>query len=88
MVPVVSFHVDLQLLQGAGIPAADVLRIGTSNAARALGVSDRLGTIQQGKLADLVVLSADPLVDIANARKIVHVITGGEIHTPESLLKR
>jgi imidazolonepropionase-like amidohydrolase len=44
MVPGASFHIELQLLQAAGIPAADVLRIGTSNAARALGVADRLGT--------------------------------------------
>jgi imidazolonepropionase-like amidohydrolase len=87
MVPGVSFHVDLQRLQAAGIPAADVLRIGTSNGARALGVADRLGTVQQGKLADLVVLSADPLADIANTRRIVFVIKGGEMHTPESLLK-
>ena len=72
----------------AGIPAADVLRIGTSNGARALGVSDRFGTIQEGKLADAVVLGADPLVDIANTRQIVLVIKGGEPYTPESLSKR
>jgi hypothetical protein len=88
MVPGVSFHVDLQLLQAAGIPAADVLRIGTSNGALALGVSDRLGTIQEGKLADLVVLSDNPLADIANTRRIVSVMKGGEIYTPESLLAR
>ena len=87
MVPAVSLHVDLQLLQAAGIPPADVLRIGTSNGARALGVSDRLGTIQEGKLADAVVLKADPLVDIANTRQVVLVIKGGETYTPESLLK-
>jgi hypothetical protein len=88
MVPGVSFHVDLQLLQAAGIPAADVLRIGTSNAARALGVADRLGTIQDGKFADLVVLSDNPLADIANTRRIVSVMKGGEIYTPETLLTR
>jgi imidazolonepropionase-like amidohydrolase len=88
MVPGASFHIELQLLQAAGIPAADVLRIGTSNGARALGVFDRLGTIQEGKLADLVVLSANPLADIANTRRIVSVMKGGEIYTPESLLAR
>lgn len=87
MTPGVSLHVELQLLQAAGIPAGDVLRIATSNAARALGVSHRLGTVQSGKLADLLVLSADPLADIANSRRIVSVIKGGEIFTPESLLK-
>ena len=88
MVPAVSLHVDLQLLQAAGIPAADVLRIGTSNGARALGVTDRLGTIEGGKLADVVVLGADPLVDIANTRQVVLVMKAGETYTPESLLKR
>ena len=87
MVPGASFHVDLQQIQAAGVPAADVLRIGTSNGARALGVTDRLGTIQEGKLADAVVLSGNPLVDIANARRIVLVIKDGQAYTPESLLK-
>ena len=87
MVPGASLHVDLQRLQAAGIPSADVLLIATSNGARALGVFDRLGTIQEGKVADAVVLGADPLVDIANARQVVLVIKDGRTHTPESLLK-
>ena len=87
MTPGVSLHVELQLLQTAGIPAGDVLRIATSNRARALGVADRLGTMQEGKLADLVVLGANPLSDIANTRRIVSVVRGRRIHTPDALLK-
>ena len=61
---------ELELLVEAGIPVPDVLRMATRNGARALGLSSELGTIEPGKGADFVVLSADPLVDIGNARRV------------------
>jgi len=86
MTPGVSLHVELQRLQAAGITAGDVLRIATVNGAIALGVSDRLGTIERGKLADIVVLRADPREDIANTRAIEAVVKGGRLYRPEELL--
>lgn len=48
----------------AGLPNEAILWMATSNAAAALGISDRVGTIEPGKLADLVLLDGDPVFDI------------------------
>jgi imidazolonepropionase-like amidohydrolase len=53
---------ELGLLQRAGMSPAAALRSATQEAARLLGVDDRLGTIEPGKAADLVVFDGDPLV--------------------------
>ena len=55
-----ALHRELELLAGGGISPADVIVIATRNAARALGKQESLGTIEAGKLADLVLLKADP----------------------------
>ena len=60
----------------------------TINAARMIGREKDLGTIEAGKLADLVIVTDDPLVDVKNARKVRTVIKNGEVHTVESLLQR
>ena len=51
----------------------------TINAARVLGVDNRYGTIEPGKVADLIVLNADPLADITNSRKIDSLWMNGEL---------
>jgi imidazolonepropionase-like amidohydrolase len=88
MTPGVSFHRELELLVQAGIPAADVLRIASRNGAESLGVLDETGTIEIGKAADLVILDADPLADIANTRAIRLVVMRGRILRPADLLSR
>ncbi|HEY0783111.1 MAG TPA: amidohydrolase family protein, partial [Thermoanaerobaculia bacterium] len=77
VVPGVSFHQELALLAEAGIPPRDVLRIATRNGAQALGLLAEAGTLEPGKRADLVVLTADPLQDIRNTRSIEAVMQGG-----------
>jgi imidazolonepropionase-like amidohydrolase len=69
-----------------GIPNADVLRIATLNGAQALGVSDRLGTLEPGKLADFFVVSGDPLVDIRATRAVRWVVKSGTLYDPAVLL--
>ena len=64
----------------------DALRIGTSNGARALGISDQVGTLEQGMLADIVILRANPLVDIRNTLSIELVLQSGVILDPVELL--
>ncbi len=81
-----SIHRELLSLVLAGIPPADVIRFATRNAARALGVSDKLGTIEPGKLADLVVVRGNPLTDIRNARHVRLVMKGGRVYDPAELL--
>jgi imidazolonepropionase-like amidohydrolase len=77
VVPGASLHRELELLVSAGIPAQQVLQMATRNAAEALGISAQAGTVETGKIADLVVLSADPLQDIANTRAIELVLQRG-----------
>ena len=74
-----AVHRELELLAGGGIPPADVIVIATRNAARFLGKLQDLGTIERGKLADLVLLDADPTADINNAKRINTVIKDGKI---------
>lgn len=74
-----AVHRELELLVGGGIPPADAIVIATRNAARFLGRLHDLGTIEVGKLADLVLLQADPTVDINNAKRIELVIKDGRI---------
>jgi imidazolonepropionase-like amidohydrolase len=74
-----ALHRELELLAGAGIPPLEIIRIATLNGAIFLGKERELGSIEEGKIADLVLLGADPVQDINNARQIVEVIKGGKL---------
>jgi imidazolonepropionase-like amidohydrolase len=80
-----SFHRELELLVAAGIPPEDVLTIATRNGAAALGVLPDRGTLEPGKRADMVLLTADPARDIRATRTIEWVMKEGVIHRPEEL---
>jgi hypothetical protein len=68
---------ELTLLVRSGLSPADALKAATVDAARVLGWGARLGRVAAGQWADLVLLDADPLVDIANARRVAAVISNG-----------
>lgn len=74
-----ALHRELELLAGGGISPADVVVIATRNAARALGRLESLGTIEVGKLADLVLLNADPTTDVQHIKRIEAVIKDGRL---------
>jgi hypothetical protein len=74
-----SLHRELELLVRAGLAPLDALRAATVNPARFLERIDDLGTVESGKLADLVLLDADPLVDIRNTRRIRAVLANGRL---------
>lgn len=74
-----AVHREMELLAAAGIAPLDVIKIATLNAAKYLGLAEQLGSIEEGKLADLVLLSADPIADINGAKQINMVIKSGEI---------
>ena len=61
------------------------LRIATKDAAEAVGAQDDLGTLEPGKLADIVLLDKNPLEDIKNTQTIWRVIKGGWLFDPEKL---
>ncbi len=74
-----ALHRELQLLAAAGIPNAEVIRIATLNGAEFLGRERDLGSVEEGKLADLILIEADPLAEIENLERIVTVIKAGRI---------
>ena len=74
-----ALHDELEFLVQAGFTPLEALQAATSKPAEFLGVADSLGTIAPGKIADLVLLSANPLSDIRNTRAIVAVVREGRI---------
>ena len=81
-----SVHRELLALVEAGLTPAQALRAATVNGARALGLGERLGTVEAGKWADLVVVRGDPLVDIRATRRVALVVRSGTLHDPAALL--
>lgn len=77
LIPGFSLHEELVSLQKAGLTAHEVLKTATLNAAKYQNAKDSLGTIEKGKIADLVLLNENPLEDIANTQKIEAVLTNG-----------
>ena len=66
-------------LHDAGMPALDVIRAITTNAAEMLGWQDRIGAIEPGKFADLVAVSGDPIADITELERVRFVMKGGQV---------
>lgn len=82
-----NIHIEMELLvTKAGLTPLQAISAATRNGARVLGIADSYGTITKGKVADLVILSADPSKDILNTRKIVFVIKGGKTHKREKVI--
>ncbi len=79
VLPGASLHEELGLLVEAGMSPMAALQSATGKAAKFMGKQDSLGTIEVGKIADLVLLDADPLQQIENTRRIHAVIVGGKL---------
>jgi imidazolonepropionase-like amidohydrolase len=78
-VPGFTLHDELLALVRAGVPAAAALRAATFEPARYLAATDSLGTVAPGRLADLVLLDANPLLDIRNTSRINAIILRGRL---------
>jgi adenine deaminase len=79
-------HRELNAFVLAGIPPAAAIKMATINAARAMRMGDILGTIETGKLADLVIVRGNPLQDIKNTHNVQKVVIGGQVHDAQALL--
>ena len=78
--PGFGLHEELTLLARGGMSPFEVLRSATIEPARYFGMLDSLGTVDTGKLADLVLLDANPLQDIRNTRRIAAVVANGRLY--------
>jgi hypothetical protein len=79
-------HYEMALLAQTGIPNDQVLRLATAEGALALGLERQLGTLEEGKLADFVIVDGDPLARLADTLRIVGVAKGGDWMARETLL--
>jgi len=79
-------RLELLLMVEAGLKPQQVIQAATINAARMTGRDKEMGSIAAGKLADLLILDANPLADIRNVRRIHRIVKGGMIYDPAELL--
>jgi hypothetical protein len=85
--PGFSLHDELALLVEGGLTPMEALQAATNNAAMCMRREKEIGTIEKGKLADMILLDADPLKDIHNTTKIAAVIQGGKVYNRAALDK-
>lgn len=79
------YHRELELYAEAGIPAAEVLQLATIKSAVITGVEDKLGSIEVGKKADLVLIDGNPLVDMSDIRKVEWTMKEGKLYYAKEL---
>ena len=82
-----ALHRELELLVRAGLTPMQALVAATRGSSMAMRRSHEIGTLEPGKLADMVLLAADPVADIRNTRRIHRVLKGGESFDPNQLLR-
>lgn len=87
-IPGYSLHSELEYLVSAGLSPLEALKSATVRPAEYFSLQDEMGTIDVGKKADLVLLDANPLEDIANTKSISGVVTKGVYYDREALLAR
>jgi imidazolonepropionase-like amidohydrolase len=85
VLPGFSLHLELQRFVAAGFTPMGALQTATINPAKFLGKESDFGTIEKGKVADLVLLDANPLADIGNTQKIAAVFSDGRYYSRTQL---
>jgi len=83
-----SIFNEMEAMQAAGLQAADILVMATRNGARAMGRERDFGTLEVGKLADLLILAEDPRADVRAFRARTHIMRAGTLHEQASLAQR
>ncbi len=80
-----AIYAEMDAMQASGMTPMQVIVASTATASRAMGLDKQIGTVEKGKDADLVILSADPSADAANFRKIAYVVRGGVVRDIKDL---
>lgn len=86
LVPGESLHHELELMVEAGISPLDVIKIATRNGAEALGILNKVGTIENGKEADMIVIATNPIDNISNTKNIEAIINDGKLVNRKEIL--
>jgi Tol biopolymer transport system component len=81
----IAMHWEMQLLAEGGMAPMSILRAATINGARTYGLDHQLGSIETGKLADLIVLDRDPLADIKNTNSVRYTMVNGRLYDSETM---
>jgi imidazolonepropionase-like amidohydrolase len=76
-----SVYAEMEAMQAAGLTPLQVITASTRGGAQAMGREKDFGTVEKGKLADLLIVSADPAADVANLRKVRFVVRGGVVRS-------
>jgi hypothetical protein len=87
VVPGFSVHQELELMVDAGLSPYEALRTGTVNVAAYLGETDSAGTVEVGKRADFILVTANPLTDIRNASDVSGVLSHGKWRSAADLAR-
>jgi hypothetical protein len=80
-----GFHWELWAMQAGGISEHDILKVATIQGADGIGLDEDLGSIKEGKLADLVILNSSPLDNIRNTADISHIMKNGYMYEANTL---
>jgi imidazolonepropionase-like amidohydrolase len=81
-------HWEMWALAAGGMDNLDVLRVATLESAKAIGLDTEIGSIEVGKLADLVVMDSNPLDDIAHTNSISRVMVNGTLYNANTLAQQ
>ena len=81
----IALHRELEIYNEAGIPANEVLKIATYNAAKDCGLENKLGQIKVGRTADLILIDGNPAKNISDIRRVEWVIKNGRMYSPKQL---
>ncbi len=82
-----SYYPEVNRMRDAGLSNLDILRASTINGAKVLNKENKLGSITEGKIADLVLLNKNPLKDINAIKNISHIIKSGHVFLPKNIIK-
>src|SRR5690606_15143071 len=78
-------HWELWMLAQGGMSPMEVLRCGTMNGAAYIGMGDQIGSLEEGKLADILILDENPLEDIHHTESIKYVVMNGRMYEAETM---
>jgi imidazolonepropionase-like amidohydrolase len=80
-----GYHWELWAMASGGMTAHEALRVATAIGAQAIGLQGDVGSLEVGKLADLLVLAKDPLADLRNTNTLTHVMKNGRLYDANTL---